>query len=176
MWTAPPAPAAPVRTLSRSSIEPRCGIAPAVDAVRGAPTTLKPIDAVMTALAEAGAGLANWGEPVRQRQRTIASSTELRERELIKMDALTTAVAGALRERGVEGLTATLVAQVGVAAFMTAFQPWTEAQEPRDFSCSWTRRPDASVQLSAIRTDQPCPAAIFPADSGVPGWLASGMQ
>jgi hypothetical protein len=76
----------------------------------------------MTALAEAGAGLANWGEPVRQRQRTIAASTELRERELIKMDALTTAVAGALRERGVEGLTATLVAQVGVAAFMTAFQ------------------------------------------------------
>jgi hypothetical protein len=101
---------------------------------------------------------------------------ELRERELIKMDALTTAVAGALRERGVEGLTATLVAQVGVAAFMTAFQQWTEAQEPRDFSSLMDDALGASAQLSAIRTDQPCPAAIFPADSGVPGWLASGMQ
>jgi len=81
-----------------------------VEAVRRAPITSKPIDAVMLALAEAGAGLTNWGEPVRQRQRIIASSTELRERELIKLDALTTAVADALRHRGVEDLTATLVA------------------------------------------------------------------
>jgi len=105
-----------------------------VEAVRRAPATMTPIDAVMTALAEAGTGLANWGEPVRQRQRIIASSTELRERELINMDALTTAVAVALRSRGAEDLTATLVAQAGVAAFMTAFQQWTEKAEPPEFS------------------------------------------
>lgn len=104
-----------------------------VEAVRRAPITSKPIDAVMLALAEAGAGLTNWGEPVRQRQRIIASSTELRERELIKLDALTTAVADALRHRGVEDLTATLVARIGVAVFTTAFQQWTEAHEPQDF-------------------------------------------
>lgn len=105
-----------------------------VEAVLRARTTVKPIDAVMTALAEGGAGLTSWGEPVRERQRIVASSTELRERELIKMAALTTAVADALRHRGVEDLTATLVAQVGVAAFMTAFGQWTEAQEPQDLS------------------------------------------
>jgi AcrR family transcriptional regulator len=104
-----------------------------VEAVRGAPVTVKPVDAVMAALAESGAGLANWGELARQRQRIIASSPELRERELIKMDALGTAIAGALRDRGVEDLTATLVAQAGVAAFMTAFQQWTEATEAREF-------------------------------------------
>ncbi len=48
------------------------------------------------------------------------------------MDALTAAVADALHHRRVENLTATLVAQVGVAAFMTAFQQWTEAQEHHD--------------------------------------------
>ncbi len=105
-----------------------------VDAVRTAPTTAQPMDAVMRALAHGGAGLTNWGEPVRQRQGIVGSSTELRERELIKMDALTTAIADALRYRRVENLTATLVAQVGVAAFMTAFQQWTEAKEPQDVS------------------------------------------
>lgn len=105
-----------------------------VQAVRTAPGPTKPIDAVVTALAQEGTVLTNWGEPVRQRQRLIATSTELRERELIKMDALTTAIAGALRYRGVEDLTATLVAQVGVAAFVTAFQQWTEATEPPGFS------------------------------------------
>ncbi len=105
-----------------------------VEAVRQAPAAVTPIDAVTIALAEAGTGLANWGEPVRQRQRIIASSAELRERELIKMDALTTVVAGALRHRGAEDLTATLVAQAGVAAFMTAFQQWTETEEPPEFS------------------------------------------
>jgi AcrR family transcriptional regulator len=103
-----------------------------VHAVREAPTTLAPIDAVTTALAEAGAALTSWSEPVRQRQRVVTSSPELRERELIKMDTLTTAVADALRQRGVEDFTATLVAQVGVAAFMTAFQQWTEAQQHQD--------------------------------------------
>jgi AcrR family transcriptional regulator len=105
-----------------------------VDTVRAAPTTMTPIDAVMAALTQGGAGLTDWGEPVRQRQRIVASATELRERELIKMDALTAAVADALRHRGVQDITATLLAQVGVAAFMTAFGQWSAAAEPQDFA------------------------------------------
>ena len=105
-----------------------------VEAVRAAPSTVEPIDAVMAALTEGGTGLTNWGEPARARQRIVASSTELRERELIKLDALATAVAGALRHREVEDLTATLVARVGVAAFITAFEQWTEAEAPGDFA------------------------------------------
>jgi AcrR family transcriptional regulator len=105
-----------------------------VESVRKAPADARPIDAVMAALTERGSELTNYGEPVRQRQRVVASSAELRERELIKMEALTVAVAGALREREVDSLTATLVAQVGIAAFMTSFQQWTEAEEPRDLA------------------------------------------
>lgn len=107
-----------------------------VEAVRAAPATAAALDAVIGALAEAGTGLASWGEPVRQRQRVIASSPELRERELFKMQALAASVAQALSCRGVEGLTATLVAQVGVTAFTSAFQQWTEATGPQDFSTS----------------------------------------
>jgi hypothetical protein len=49
------------------------------------------------------------------------------------MDALTAAVADALGDRGIDALTATLVAQAGVAVFTTAFRQWTEATEPQDF-------------------------------------------
>lgn len=104
-----------------------------VDTVRAAPTIMAPIDAVMTALAQGGAALTDWGEPVRQRQRIVASATELRERELIKMDALAAAVADALRPRGVDDVTAALLAQVGVAVFMTAFGQWSKAAGPQDF-------------------------------------------
>jgi len=104
-----------------------------VEAVRAAPGSTPAIEAVTSALTAAGSGLVAWGEVTRRRQRTVASSTELQERELIKMDTLTAAVAGALRERDVETLTAELVARAGVAVFVTAFQRWTEASEPADF-------------------------------------------
>jgi len=100
-----------------------------LEIVHAAPRAALPIEVVMAALAEAGSGLTAWGEPVRQRQRTVEASPELRERELIKLEALTTAVAGALRERGVEDISATLVAQVGVAAFSTAFRLWAEGSD-----------------------------------------------
>ncbi|PRY44898.1 TetR/AcrR family transcriptional regulator [Umezawaea tangerina] len=104
-----------------------------VDAVRAAPRAVRPVDAVMTALADAGAGLTKWGEPVRQRQRVVATSIELRERELIKFDSLASAVAEALGEREVDDLTAILVAKAGVAALATAFQQWVDAGGPADF-------------------------------------------
>jgi AcrR family transcriptional regulator len=113
-----------------------------VEAVRAAPAAAKPVDVVMSALTEGGTMLTNWGEPARQRQRIVASSTELRERELIKQDTLTTAVAHTLRQRGVEDLTATLVTQVGVAAFVTAFRQWAEADDPQDFASLMTEALD----------------------------------
>lgn len=103
-----------------------------LDAVQAAQMSMTPLDAVMTGLAAGGASLTRWGEPVRERQRIVESAAELRERELIKMAALTTTVADALRDRGVDSLTATLTAQVGVAVFMTAFQQWVEGTGPLD--------------------------------------------
>jgi AcrR family transcriptional regulator len=67
----------------------------------------------------------------RQRQAVIAANPELQERELLKLAALGTAIAVALRERGIPEPTATLSAQSGVTVFQVAFQQWIAEGETR---------------------------------------------
>ncbi|WP_433725752.1 TetR/AcrR family transcriptional regulator [Nocardia sp. CA-129566] len=62
----------------------------------------------------------------RQRQAVIAANSELRERELLKRAGLGSAMADALRARGVDDTTARLAAEMGVLALATAFARWTE--------------------------------------------------
>jgi AcrR family transcriptional regulator len=96
-----------------------------VAGVLDAAETVPPIDAVVASLAAAGAGLTNWGEPVRLRQQVIATSAELRERELIKLADLTIAIAEALCQRGSDEPTASMTAHAGITVFATAFARWT---------------------------------------------------
>jgi AcrR family transcriptional regulator len=104
-----------------------------VSAVTGAPMTVAPIDAVISALSNAGAGLAAMGERARQRQRLIDSSTDLQEREMIKMASLTGKITDALRQRSVPDPEATLAAQAGVAVFKIAFERWAGGRGPIEF-------------------------------------------
>lgn len=67
----------------------------------------------------------------RQRQSVIATNPGLQERELLKLASLGTALAAALRERGVPEPTATLSAQSGVTVFHVAFQQWIADGEER---------------------------------------------
>ena len=85
---------------------------------------LDPINAAVLALTRAGLELAGYGEFARVRQELIASSTELRERDLIKMASLTSAIAEALCRTQVTRRTATLTAQAAVAVFTTAYDDW----------------------------------------------------
>lgn len=94
---------------------------------------VSPIDAVAAALADGGAHLAQYAEFARARRDLIASSADLQERELIKMASLTTAVAEALRQRGVDALRATLTAHAGIAAFTTAYERWIDEGGTTDF-------------------------------------------
>ncbi len=105
-----------------------------VAAVDDAPAGVAPIDAVATALAVGGTGLTRYGELVRQRQDAIAASPDLQERELLKLAALTTALAAALRRRGVHDPAASLTAQAGVAVFKTAFERWVDEDGRPEFS------------------------------------------
>ena len=73
-----------------------------VDAVAGAPDSATPIGAVAAALEAAGAVLQARRESARQRQAVIAANAELQERELIKLASLASALAEALRRRGVK--------------------------------------------------------------------------
>jgi len=97
-----------------------------VAAVVGAPDDVAPIDAVIAALTAAGTALTELGEGARHRQRLIESSTDLQEREMIKMAGLTTAIALALERRGMPETTASFTAQAGVAVFRTAFERWAD--------------------------------------------------
>jgi AcrR family transcriptional regulator len=103
-----------------------------VSAVANAPLSAAPIDAVATALESAGALFQERRESARQRQTVIAANSELRERELIKLASLASAIAEALRQRGVRGPAATLAAEAGIAVFKVAFERWVDESNQRD--------------------------------------------
>jgi AcrR family transcriptional regulator len=102
-----------------------------VDAVASAPDSAAPIDAVAAALEAAGALFKERREGARQRQAVIAANAELQERELIKLASLASALAAALRQRGVTEPAASLAAEAGIAVFRIAFDRWTsESSQP----------------------------------------------
>jgi hypothetical protein len=91
-----------------------------------------PIDAVAAALAAAGALLQERRESARQRQAVIDANAELQERELIKLASLASAIAGALRRRGVRDPAASLTAEAGIAVFKIAFERWINQTSQAD--------------------------------------------
>jgi AcrR family transcriptional regulator len=93
-------------------------------AVADAPASATAMDAVGAAFETAGAFLQQNPERVRLRDAIVSANAELRERELIKLAALASAVAGALRERGIAEPAASLAAETGVAVFKVAFARW----------------------------------------------------
>jgi AcrR family transcriptional regulator len=96
-----------------------------VGGVRGAPAGLAPVDAIVAALADIADSLFEERRDfARQRQALIASNAELQEREVLKLATLATAVAGAMRDRGVSEPTASLAAEAGIAVFKVAFERW----------------------------------------------------
>lgn len=103
-----------------------------VDAVRDAPPSVAPFDAIGLAVAAAGDMIGGAVERARLRQRVIDANDDLKERELIKMATLSGALAGALHERGVDEPSASLAAEAGIAIFRVAFERWVRG--PGDVS------------------------------------------
>lgn len=87
---------------------------------------LPPIAAAVRALTRAGRELSQYSDYASARRSLIASSTELQERELMKMTALTSAIAEALRERHLTTRAAELTAHAAITVFITAFGDWSE--------------------------------------------------
>lgn len=100
--------------------------------VGSAPVDLSPLETVLRAFSAVGAA---FFEPrphdVRVRQRIIEASAELRERELIKMTAVTEVLTEVLNERGCPRGIAQLAASSGVTVFMVAFADWTNEPDGR---------------------------------------------
>ncbi|EXU63588.1 TetR family transcriptional regulator [Streptomyces sp. PRh5] len=103
-------------------------------AVAEAPKSVAPIDAMMAGLEAISTAFEGQRERARQRQAVIVANAELQERELIKLASMSTALADALRRRGVEEPAATLTAEVGVAVFKVGFTLWLTAPDQREMS------------------------------------------
>jgi AcrR family transcriptional regulator len=103
-----------------------------VSTVASAPDSAPPIDAVAAALEAAGAGLQERRDFSLRRQAIIAANSELRERELIKLASLASAMAETLRRRGVPDAAASLTAEAGIAVFRVAFERWVDEANERD--------------------------------------------
>ncbi|GAA3362777.1 TetR family transcriptional regulator [Streptomyces antimycoticus] len=100
-------------------------------ALEAAPTTASPLDAVAAALDAAAEVIGDDRDLARVRQEVIMANASLRERELIKLTAMSLTVADGLRRRGVGEAEATLAAETGVAVFRVAFDRWVRAAEDR---------------------------------------------
>ncbi|WP_224246253.1 TetR family transcriptional regulator [Hyalangium gracile] len=97
-----------------------------VDAIQSAPPAMAPLDTVATALEATTPGFEERRAYARKRQALIAEHAELRERELIKLSSLASAIADSLRARGVARPAASLIAEAGIAIFKNAFERWVE--------------------------------------------------
>ena len=104
-----------------------------VSTVADAPGSMPPIVAVAVGLDAMATLLQERRDYSLQRQAAIVANVELRERELIKLASLATALATALRGRGVNDLGANLTAEAGIAVFKIAFERWIDVTNKRDF-------------------------------------------
>jgi len=120
-------------------------------AVADAPDSLAPIDAVAAGLGAAAAVLQERREYSQQRQTIIAANAELQERELIKLASLASAIADALRRRGVRDPAASLTAEAGIAVFRIAFERWITEGDQQDFS---RLIPEVLDELKAVTAGQ----------------------
>lgn len=118
--------------------------------VRHADDTLSPFEALLTALVDAAGMLADQAPLAAQRRAVVQASPELQERGRTKFAAVTDAVADALRDRGSAESEATLLAQVGVAIFRTAFQRWTD--QPDDVGLPARIREAAAELATSLST------------------------
>jgi AcrR family transcriptional regulator len=106
-----------------------------VDAVDGAAASASPIEAISLALQAPGVIFDDARRPfARRRQAVIEASPELAERELVKLASLATALAEALRRRGVAPTAAELAAGSGLAAFRATFARWVQTGCDVDFA------------------------------------------
>ena len=102
-----------------------------VQAIVDAPESATPIDAVASALEVSAAMFEERRDFSRQRQAVITANAELQERELVKLASLASAMAEALRKRGVKDPAASLTAEAGITVLKVAFERWVEPANKR---------------------------------------------
>ena len=101
-------------------------------AVIAAPQNVAPLDAVVQAFARVADEVIEERRALVAKRSVVIGAVEgLRERELLKLAALSQTIADALRSRGVAALAASLAAEAGVTVFKIAFERWIEPANER---------------------------------------------
>ena len=95
-----------------------------------------PVEAVAAGFDAVAAVFEGRREAVARRARIVASHAELRERELAKLASWSTALAGALRGRGLSGPDAELLAEVSIAVFRVAYRRWLDEATERGLAAT----------------------------------------
>jgi AcrR family transcriptional regulator len=121
-----------------------------LSAVVAAPASASPIDVVGPAMERTADVLGDRRDYARKRSAVIAANPGLLERELLKFATLADAVAGALRERGVTPMAASLAAETGVMVFKLGFEAWISDEGSEDLAESIR---DALTELKALTAE-----------------------
>lgn len=118
-----------------------------VGAIEAAPVSASALGMIGAALDAAAARFEEVRDFAGLRHQIIASSPELRERELIKAASLAAAMARALRSRGFGDTAATLAAHTGITIMHVAFEQWVDDPDQTPFQ---QIAKDALAQLREI--------------------------
>jgi AcrR family transcriptional regulator len=102
-----------------------------VQTVAGLPESVPPREAIAAGLQAMAVSLQPRRDDLRRREAIIAAHPELRERELIKLAALSAALADALT---LDERTSKLVAEISVTLFRVAFERWIEDGDERELA------------------------------------------
>lgn len=127
-----------------------------VERIANAPVGTSPFDAVASAFEAAATDLQQHRELqyVRARWALVIKHAEIRERELIKLASLGTAVTKALHARGVSEPAASVAAEAGLAVFKIGFERWL-GEKKGDFASHVRASVDA---MKAIGAETKAPA------------------
>lgn len=126
-----------------------------IDQIESAAKEASPLDAVISALAAAGAELQDRRDLqfVRARYALVTEHAELQERELIKLASLAAAVTKALQARGVTEPAASLIAEAGIAVFKIGFERWISERKAQGFAAHIRAAADAlKTVVSEVKT------------------------
>ena len=123
-----------------------------VDSVDAAPASRPPIGAIADALCAAADEIfEERREFASRRQAIIDANPELQERELIKLASLASALADALRRKGVSDPASGLAAEAGIAVFKISFVEWIHDGGDRTLSEGIRAAVDELRQLTGGR-------------------------
>ena len=117
------------------------------EGIAAAPVSASPLEAVAAALDAASTAFVPERRDLGERmEAAIAASSELQERDALKRLGLTNAFAKALENRGIDDMTASLAAELGVLALKRAQSDWSKSANPTAF------REIAHQSLKELRT------------------------